>query len=344
MKRWVVVLAIGLAGCGAEPAPPPQVQTPEVRVARVGSSAGAGEVTAVGTVALRRETALGFTSPGRIVRLTVNEGDRVARGQMLAALDATTTGSSLAAARAERVRAASEYRRSAGLLEKGWVTRPRVESAEAALRAAEANERAMGFQSANARILAPGPGVILSRLAEPGQVVDAGTPVLVLGEAASGYVLKLSVPDRDTARLTRGAPATVTLDALGGEPVTGSIIEIAGRADPATGTFLVEIALPADPRLKSGQIGTARIVAGGPIDQRLAVPPSAVFAARAGQGFVYVVDPATRKVAARRVSVGETGDAAIRVTGGLRAGEIVAVSGVDRLREGQVIRPIRLPG
>lgn len=343
MKRWVWISAMFLAGCGAESAAPPPAAPPEVRVARVGSSSNAAELTAAGTVALRRETALGFTSPGRIVRLAVNEGDRVARGQLLAALDATTTASTLATARAERVRAAQEYRRSASLLEKGWVTRPRVESAEATLRAAEANERSAGFQSSNARIVAPGPGVVLSRLAEPGQVVDAGTPVIVLGEAASGYVLKLAVPDRDAARLSVGAPAQVSIGALGGEAITGSILEIAGRADPATGTFLVEVALPADPRLRSGQVGTARIVASGAADTALAVPPGAVFAPRAGQAFVYVVDPATRRIAARRVSLGETGDAAIRVTGGVRGGELVAVSGVDRLKNGQTIRPIGLP-
>lgn len=343
MKRLVTILVLAFAGCGADPAPKAPQQPPEVRVVRVGFSNSAAEVTAAGTVALRRETSLGFTSPGRVIRLAVNEGDRVQRGQLLAALDATTTASTLATARAERVRAQQEYRRSAALLEKGWVTRPRVESAEATLRAAEANERSAGFQSSNSRISAPGPGIVLSRLVEPGQVVDAGTPVIVLGEAASGYVLKLAVPDRDTARLAAGAPAQVSIGALGGEVITGSIIEIAGRADPATGTFMVEIALPADPRLRSGQVGTARIVAGGPVDRALAVPPGAVFAPRAGQGFVYVVDPATRKVSARRVSLGETGDAAIRVTGGVRGGEFVAVSGVDRLKNGQTIRPIALP-
>lgn len=343
MKRWIWISTMLVAGCGSEPAPKAPAQPPEIRVARIGSSTSAGEVSAAGTVALRRETSLGFTSPGRIIRLAVNEGDQVQRGQLLAALDATTTASTLATARAERVRAAQEYRRSAALLEKGWVTRPRVESAEATLRAAEANERSAGFQSNNSRILAPGPGVVLSRLAEPGQVVDAGTPVIVLGEAASGYVLRLAVPDRDAARLGAGAPATVIIGALGGEPITGTIIEIAGRADPATGTFLVEIALPADARLRSGQVGTARIVAGGAGSDQLAVPPGAVFSPRAGQGFVYVVDPATRKVAARRVMLGETGDAAIRVTGGVRGGEFVAVSGVDRLKDGQTIRPIALP-
>lgn len=337
MRGWVMMAAgMMLAACsGEEPAKAPEPVL-DVRVASVGSTSEIGRISAAGTVALRRETALGFTSPGRIVRLSVNEGDRVARGQLLAALDATTTASTLASAEAERVRAGREYERSRDLFAKGWVPRPRVDSAEAALRAAEANVRSAGFQAANSRILAPSAGVVLSRLAEPGQVVAAGAPVLVLGDASSGHVLRLAVADADATALRIGTPAEVSIGALGDATITGRIIEIAGRADPATGTFLVEVALPADARLRSGQIGTARMLAQGSTTTALAVPPQAVFAARAGQAFVYVI--AGGKARVRRIEVAETTDSSIRVLSGLRAGERVAITGIDRLSEGEAVR------
>lgn len=334
----VWVLAGLLASCGAPEADRSTVRPLDVRVATVGTNESAGTVTAAGTVALRRETALSFTSDGRIAQLAVNEGDRVRVGQLLAALDPTTTAASLAAAQAERERASREYERSRALLEQGWVPKARVDSAEAALRAAESQVRSAGFQTGNSRIVAPGSGIILSRLAEPGQVVAAGTPVLVLGEASSGMVLRLAVPDRDAARLRVGTPVDVEIGALPGGTLTGRIIEIAGRADRATGTFLVEVGLPADERLRSGQVGSARMIAQGSATTSLAVPPQAVFAARAGQGFVYVVDGSSVRV--RRVVLAETGDAGIRILSGLSAGERVAVSGIDRLRDGQTIRVI----
>ena len=327
-----------LSACAAGDAEKAADPIIDVRVATIGSSSEAGMVTAAGTVALRRETSLGFTSAGRISRLSVNEGDRVVRGQVLAALDPTTTASTLATAEAERVRASREYDRSRELFAKGWVPRPRVDSAEASLRAAEANVRSAGFQVSNSRILAPGSGIVLSRLAEPGQVVAAGTPVLVLGEAASGLVLRLAVPDRDAARLRAGTPVEVSIGALGVQTLTGRIIEIAGRADPATGTFLVEVGLPSDARLRSGQVGSARMLVEGSASTALAVPPQAVFAARAGQGFVYVIDG--NKVRVRRIEIAETRDNSIHVLSGLRGGERVAVSGIDRLSDGDTIRPI----
>jgi membrane fusion protein (multidrug efflux system) len=264
----------------------------------------------------------------------------VRSGQLLAALDTTTVAASVSAARAERERAATEYARSAKLLEQGWITRPRVDNARAALVSAEANVRSSGFQSRNAAIVSQGAGVVLARLADPGQVVAAGTPVLIVGEASGGLVLRVPLADRDAVRLRAGAPATVRLAAVGGE-LSGSVIEIGGKAERTTGTFTIEIGLPDDTRLRAGQIGTASIIASGPGTKSLLVPPAAIFAPRAGQAFVYVADPATKRVKLRRVSIGETSDSAIRVTGGLRSGEWVATSRLDRLTDDMAIAPLR---
>lgn len=343
MRLAVGFATVALLAACSKSAPsekPAPAAPPQVRVAQVGGDAQASEITGVGTVALRREASLGFTSAGRILRIAVNEGDRVRRGQLLAALDTTTVAADLARARSERERAAAEYKRSETLMAQGWITRPRLENAKAALESADAQVRAAGFQSANATIVAPGSGTVLARLTEPGQVVAAGTPVLIVGEEASGYVLRVPLADRDAARLTRGAPATVAIAALGDAPITGHIVEIGGRADRATGTFTIEIGLPDDARLRSGQIGNARIVAGGATTTVLRVPATAVFAARAGEGFVYVVDRARRRVALRRVGIGDADDGGIRVTTGLARGELVATSRVDRLSDGMIIDPI----
>ena len=331
----IIGLALMLAACGKPVADQSDAPaTPDIRVATVGGDSAPAKITGVGTVALRREAALGFTSAGRIARINVNEGDRVHRGQVLAALDTTTVMADLARASAERERAAAEYRRSAALMEQGWITRPRLESAKASLQAAEAAVAQSRFQTSNATIVAPGPGTVLARLAEPGQVVAAGTPVLNVGEEASGYVVRVPLSDRDAARLTVGAPATVTLAALEGVAMTGHVVELGGRADKATGTFIVEILLPDDVRLRSGQIGDVSIVANGAVQSDLRVPSSAVFAARAGAAFVYVVDTARNRVHLRQISVGDTGDDGIRVTGGLSRGEVVATSRIDRLKDG----------
>ncbi len=337
---WTALVAAGLCGCTAAKRAEAPTAPPQVRVAQITAENVADRIETVGTVALQRETSLGFTSAGRIAQLNVNEGDVVKTGQRLAALDTTTVRADLSTAAAERERAAAEYARTSKLLADGWITRPRFESAKATLQAADARVRAAGFQTRNAVIAAPGPGTILARLAEPGQVVAAGTPVLVLGERASGYVLRLPLADRDAVRIRVGAPATVRLASIDGA-LAGQVREIAGRADRATGTFAVEIALPDDARLRSGQIGSVSILANGSGTAALAVPPAAIFAPRAGQAFVYVFDPAAKRVKLRRVQIADATDAAIHVTGGLSKGEWVATSRVDRLADTMAIEPLR---
>ena len=81
-------------------------------------------------------------------------------------------------------------------------------------------------------------------------------------------------------------------------------------------------------------------MAAGATTTELTVPPAAVFAPRGGEAFVYVVDRATRKVQLRKVSIAETSDTGIRVTGGLSAGEWLATSRIDRLADGMQVQPI----
>jgi multidrug efflux pump subunit AcrA (membrane-fusion protein) len=85
---------------------------------------------------------------------------------------------------------------------------------------------------------------VLARLAEPGQTVAAGTPVILLGEFSSGFVLRVPLSAADAAGLQRGVSANVVFRDGAAPPMAARVIEIAGRADPRTGTFQVEFALP----------------------------------------------------------------------------------------------------
>ncbi|MFN5901952.1 MAG: efflux RND transporter periplasmic adaptor subunit, partial [Novosphingobium sp.] len=220
--RFLALLLLPLAaGCSNSSAPPPPPSPLTIRAAQVGAGPAVDTVETAGTVALREETVLGFTSGGRIARILVNEGDRVRRGQLLATLDTTAIASGLDAALAEQSRARAEIRRLEPLMAKGWITRPRYEAAQAAAQAADAAVKAQSFAVDTARIVASGDGVVLARPAEPGQIVAQGMPVLVVGKAASGFVLRAPLSDREAVRLTRGAPARVTLEALEGAALAG---------------------------------------------------------------------------------------------------------------------------
>lgn len=340
MRFWAPLLLLMLAACSAAGEKPGETSLPTVRVAQVTARTSPQMVETAGTVALREETLLAFTSPGRIARILVNEGDRVRRGQVLAVLDTTPVSASLDMAVAEQTRARAELRRLEPLMAKGWITRPRYEAAVAAAQSADAAVQARRFSLDTARIVAASDGTIMARSAEPGQVVAEGMPVLVLGKANSGYVLRAPLSDRELVRVKQGAPAQVLLEALEGEPLVGTVMELGGRADRATGTFQIEISLPTDSRLRSGLIGRATIAVDPATGSAtgLSVPPLAIFGARAGEGFVYLLGQDNR-VRLRKVRIGRADDRGVEVLAGLAPGDRVAISGLDQLQDGAEIRP-----
>lgn len=338
--RWrgTIGVALALAGCHAAPRPPTVADVVTIALATAAPVGDAEALTITGTVRLKRETPLAFSTAGRIAAITVLEGQRVAAGQALARLDPTGLDAAKASARAEAIRTAADRARMSALLAKGWVTRARMESADAAAAAAGARVTQAGFDARLGRIVSPAAGIVLRRAAEPGQMVAAGTPILTVGEVGSGYVLRLPVSDIDLAAIHLGQRAEVTLPALSPLPVVATVGEIGARGDDRTGTFQVELRLADRAGLRSGLIGTARLgrpaASGGPV----AVPATAVVGARADEGLVYVYRPATATVIARVVQLGPVDDRAVTITGGLAPGERVARSGVERLRDGMKVR------
>jgi RND family efflux transporter MFP subunit len=340
----IVGASLALSACSSgkdEPAPVAADKVYPVTIAQVQPASTSALITAAGTVRYRYETPLGFTTAGKIASIRFQEGDRVMPGALIAALDATQVGANLESARAEQQRAQAELGRFQQLFEKGWVTRAQLERAEATARAATAQVSTAGFASGTSQILAPSGGIILARSAEPGQVVAAGTQIVVLGETSGGMVLRAPMIDSDIARLSPGMPVLVRLSAVPGGEIEGVISEIDARANPSSGAFEVTVALPANPALRSGQIGTAEFrVAAAPDASGLAVPASAVFNVRADEGFVYLLDPKTSRVRARAVQIGRIDDKELIVTGGLRPGDRIVTSGLVLLTDGAKVKPL----
>lgn len=337
-------LSLALTACsgGSDAAQPVSAdKVYPVTIAVVQPASTSAEITAAGTVRYRYETPLGFTTAGKIASIRFQEGDRVAPGALIAALDATQVSAGLESARAEQQRAQAELGRFQQLFEKGWVTKAQLERAEATARAAAAQVSTAGFASGTSRILAPSGGVILARTAEPGQVVAAGTQVVVLGESSGGMVLRAPMIDSDIARLSVGMPVRVRISALPTGEIEGVISEIDARANPASGAFEVTIALPAHPALRSGQIGTAEFRVAAAADAAgLAVPASAVFNVRADEGFVYLLDARANRVRTRAVQIGRIDDKELVITGGLKPGDRIVSSGLVLLTDGAKVKPL----
>jgi len=314
-----------------------------VEVMRVQESSLQRSIDAVGTIRYRRETPLGFTTSGRVASVRYDEGDFVKKGATLAALDRQNVGADLTLARAEQNKARSEFDRIATLYAQGWVTKGQYESSEAAVKAAEASLARASYATGTSHIHAPSSGVILQRMVEPGQVVVAGTPALMLGQNAQGFIFRAPVVDRDASKLRAGMPGLISIESLGGDPIEATISEIDGRANEATGAFNVVFRLAARPRLRSGQIGTAKITMPAAQDGALQIPASALSGVRTGEGLVHIVGKDNR-IETRNVRIERVLDELVVVSGGLKVGDIIVTRGGETLRSGQKIHPVAASG
>lgn len=138
-------------------------------------------------------------------------------------LDAARTGVRSADAQVRAARAQLD------LLLEG--TRPEdVRAAVQQARQAQATLRLARSQRANAVVIAPCDGVVKARTAEPGEVVAAGSPVLVLVDTASPW-LRVYVPESRYGLIRLGDRADVTVDSFPGVVFTGTVVEVASEAE-----------------------------------------------------------------------------------------------------------------
>ncbi|MDP2215638.1 efflux RND transporter periplasmic adaptor subunit [Phenylobacterium sp.] len=292
LRRTVKLAAIAgfasvLAACGggaetpAAEAPPPAVEAAPVRAASVGTL-----ITATGALARQREAQLSFRVPGVITELTVDEGDTVRAGQIIARLDPTAVEAGRQRAQVELDRARRDLERDQALFDKGFVSRQRIDDRKSALAAAEAAYASAAFDRRWATLTAPAAGVVLSRTAAAGQVVQPGQAVVTVADAGSPFVLRAPVPDRQAGRISAGAAAQVR---VGDQTLPGRVILMGGESGRGTGAVDVEIEIAAAPGLRSGQVATAEITAAAASSTTAGfsrIPAEAIQEAQNGRAYV----------------------------------------------------------
>lgn len=331
-----------LAGCGEDPGDTEAgaAEAVPVLVAEARPAPGASDVTAYGIVRPDREGVLSFKISGLVKSIAVDEGDRVTKGQVLAELDRREIDADARRAAAAAAKSARDVERLKPLFEKGFASRQAMQDAETARDQAMAERTRVEFNRTLSRITAPADGVVLSRMAEPNEIVSAGAPILTVSQGGGGFIMKAGLADRDVARIRVGATARVTLDAFPGREIAGTVRRIAAASEARTGTFEVEIALAELPEgTASGFIGEARIE---PVDRGgpalLAVPATAILEGHGSTANVYLVDEKTMTVTQKRISIGHVSGEEVTVAQGLDEGDRVVSAGAPYLREGVKIR------
>lgn len=345
----ICLLPLALVACGDSSGnDDPRTQPPLVRSANVVSAADDSRAF-TGVVVARIQSDLGFRVQGKILERLVDTGQTVKRGQPLMRLDPIDLGlqaqaqqQNVAAARAHARQTADDETRYRGLVAAGAVSastydqiRAAADTAKADLLAAQAQANVAQNATSYAVLLADTDGVVVSTLADPGQVVSAGQPVIRLARAGQREAI-VQLPE--TLRPVIGSEARATLYGNNTQPVPAKLRLLSDAADPVTRTFEARYVL--EGTLANAPLGstvTLRIAEDKIIGQALQVPLAAIYDQGKGPG-VWGISGNPAKVSWQPVKVLGLGDNAARVTGNLKPGEQVIALGAQLLHDGETVR------
>ncbi|WP_261111133.1 efflux RND transporter periplasmic adaptor subunit [Serratia entomophila] len=345
----VCLLSFALVACGdASSVDDPRNQPPLVRVATVVSAVDSSRAF-TGVVVARTQSDLGFRVQGKILARLVDTGQTVKRGQPLMRLDpadlnlqAQAQQQAVAAARARARQATNDEARYRGLVASGAVSasaydqiKAAAETAKAELSAAQAQANVAQNATGYAVLLADADGVVMETLAEPGQVVGAGQPVVRLARAGQREAI-VQLPE--TLRPDRESEAEATLYGADKGSVPAKLRLLSDAADPVTRTFEARYVL--EGALASAPLGstvTLHIAEDKTAHEVMQVPIAAIYDPGRGAG-VWGISGKPAKVSWRPIQVLGLGDDAARVIGSLKPGEQVVALGAHLLHDGEAVR------
>lgn len=335
------------AGAGASEAPPgvlsaQQVKALGIRIEAAAKAQGVPLGTVPGQVSLPPQAKVAVTTPftGTVSRLFVLQGETVSRGQALAtvrAADAVQFSADLARARADLALQNERAKRLETLAKEGIVAGARADEARASLRQSQAtvaeNQRLLSLAGAGAdgtvTLRAPISGRVANVAVETGGAVGSDMAPFVI-ENTSALTLDLQLPERLAGKVRPGMDVRVAATGNDAMPATGRIVSVGASIDPATRSIAAKARLNSPGALVPGR-GVMAVVSDpqGAAQEGVSVPSSAL--SRVDDTDVVFVSEKGRFVR-RPVTVVAEADGRSIVTGGLKAGEKVAVSGVAELK------------
>lgn len=302
-----------------------------------------------GTIASRTQTDLGFRLAGRLVSRSVNIGDRVTAGQVLAEIDPTglglalrTASAELTSARAQDDNAQGIARRQRELFASGSITQANLELVELRLQLAQAGlARALnGLRKAEnqlgyAQLRAEFDGVVTAVHIEPGSDITPGQPILTIAKPDLRNAVA-DVPESIVSILEKGATFQVLLQLEPSIRAEGILFEIAPEADPATRMRRIKIGLiDPDPAFRIGTTVTVLTTAHTRAD--IEIPVSAILQV-GRRSYVWRIDEDKGVVSRHEIVLRErNGDIAV-VAEGLAPGMRIAAAGTNSLENGQAMR------
>ncbi len=287
-----------------------QYATEKIRLVRPVVAPAVQAVYATGTVEPSVLIPIAPRSTGVLTQLLVDEGDTVAKGQVLARLDDSDLAKNIEELKAKEVLAKKEYERKSALISKGAVSQSMVDQADAEWQATHAALDRATVQMDFLKLLAPEEGLIIRRDGEMGAVITVNQPVFWMACCAPLRVTA-EVDEEDIPLVKTGQHVLLHADAFPDQIFNGVVQSITPKGDPVARSYRVRVGLTGDTPLMTGMTSEANIITLKK-DKALLIPRAAY-----DKGYVLVVEDGVIKRAA--VKTGISGRDSIEILEGITA-------------------------
>ena len=297
----------------------------------VSTALNASGQTYVGIIEEREATAVSFTSMGVVKRMLVNEGQAVAKGQLIAEMDDTQARNLLNGAEAQMNQANDALERYKMLHDNGSL--PEVQWVEIQSKVAQAKSQLEVAKKnlADCRLVAPVSGIVGKRLVNAGETAMPSQAVVNMLDISTVKV-KVAVPEAEISGIGANTSSIIKVEAVNGS-FKGARIEKGVQADALTHTYDIRIHVAnGERKLLPGMVASVQF---GNIEKptkELSLPVTAVQRKADGSLFVWMV--ANDSTAHRAtVHTGETMGNRIVITDGITEGGRIVTEGYQKLSE-----------
>jgi membrane fusion protein, multidrug efflux system len=299
--------------------------------------------SAVGSVSAVEGAVVATELGGVVSQIAFENGGEARKGDVLMKLDTSSEEAQLRTAEADLQLARADLDRARDLAARKVISKAEIDAAESKFKQKEGATDNLRAMIAKKQVSAPFDGQLGIRQVNVGQMINAGQQVVGLTSLDPVYV-DFALPEQHLSRLTKGLEVQVRVDALPGREFKGKLTAINSMVDSATRNVPLQATLEnPDHALHPGMFAKVDVVlpAKEPV---LVIPATAISYAPYGDS-VFVIekkkDPKSGKesqvLRQQFIRTGETRGDFVSVTNGLKAGEVIASSGVFKLRNGMEV-------
>lgn len=303
-----------------------------------------------GTVQAQSRVEIAFSLDGLLVELNGQEGKSVRKGEVLAKIDQRDFLHALDAAKANYLRAETEFSRTKTLQDRKVISQAEYDNVKTTFDVARAELRIREKALGDTVIVAPYDGVVARRYVENHEHIKKQAPVLAFKDISKIDVV-IQIPEGLIAHggTEEFKDILVNFDADGERWFPGVVREFRVLSDPITRTYEVAVSVkpPGDMRVLPGMTATVSVTTSATSQiiktaQNVKfVPVEAVFGGSDGHSYAWVIPEAGGSPSKIKVTLGALCEGGVEIIDSLETGQRVAISGVHSLRENMQVRPVR---